>query len=102
MESFSHPPPQKKTTQNILGLYIGLGAPSWSSLCPRASRSSLLPTQLCCLGFLTLLWWQAGLWAPMGSRAQDSLSGGHPRGCSPTPCLAGLGLAECMCTHSCP
>ena len=40
---------------------------------PGMAGPSLLPTQLCCLGFLALLRGQARVWAPTGGRAQDSL-----------------------------
>lgn len=48
---------------------------------PETAGPSLLPTQLCSLGFLALLGGQAWVWAPLGTRAHKSLSGGHQRGC---------------------
>lgn len=60
----------------------------------------LLPTQLCCLGFLALLRRPDRVWAPMGGKAQDSLvrvAKGLLEGPSPATSPVGLSLAECEC-----
>lgn len=105
-------PPQKHSEHSwsLYGLGLGrkpLAAPSPGScdrrlapggiLCvPETAGPSLLPAHLCCLGFLALLWGQARVWAPMGSKARASGAGswGPSR---PLPHVRRVWAWQCVC-----